>query len=279
MSNLHRFAGQLVASFGAHTPGALAAPIALEEIGARILPYRACRRLLGILNVEEYELLLLRLIAGEEGLASAAPVEAVERCQEELATGNPDLGVLRELGEVTLQLNLGAIAVGTLMEESGANAIVRRYSLHDPEPTINTDTGDLSQATPEPHLDPEPERTAFSEPAPESPVSANSTNPPSAAEPAAPEPAVGPVAEPSSPAAPPIAEPVVPPPPSAQIEPPPRCPHCASRLPAGRPVRFCPHCGGSVVPLVCGRCGADLEPAWRHCVLCGAPAVDESRFA
>jgi hypothetical protein len=68
-------------------------------------------------------------------------------------------------------------------------------------------------------------------------------------------------------------------PPAASHPAPPRCHHCAGSLPAGRPVRFCPHCGRNLVPLQCIRCRADLEPEWRHCVLCGHPTGDDSRFA
>lgn len=334
MNELHRFTRQLVESLSAHDPSALRSPVSLHDITARVLPYRACRRLFGILNVEDYELLLLRLVAGEGGLAAGSPLVAVERCRAELDTGHPDPRVLRELEGVTLRLDLGAIALGDVVSEEPAGSIVRSYTLAEPEPEPEAEpeleleageeshTSTVEQTFAEVEEAPEDDEAILSsEPAEEfeEPMAAESVefdfmdtpapehpevpSPAEAVEPEAeseadpfqelfdapsessePEPEPEPELEPEAPeppqpaiAAPP--KPVAPPPPAAHGEPPPRCPHCASRLPSGRPVRFCPHCGSNVVPLQCVSCGAGLEPAWRHCVLCGAPAVNDSRFA
>lgn len=332
MSELHRFTRQLVESLSSHDSAALGAPVPLEDITARVLPYRACRRLFGILNVEDYELLLMRLVAGEAGLAAGSPLAAVDRCRAELDTGHPDPGVLNELEGVTLRLNLGAIALGDVVSEDAAGTIVRSYTLYEPETEPEVDTTHASEPPPdeaaetvdeEPGIAPEaveatPELDADEtvefdsvetpaapiEDAPRAPEPAIVDLPPAAeADPFqalfdaagdGPEPEVEPeprlplIAEPPEPVEPPTPtpqaepappRPLAPPPPAAHGEPPPRCPHCASRLPSGRPVRFCPHCGSNVVPLQCVSCGAGLEPAWRHCVLCGAPAVHDSRFA
>jgi hypothetical protein len=47
------------------------------------------------------------------------------------------------------------------------------------------------------------------------------------------------------------------------------CPFCAKALPSGRPVRFCPYCGGDQRFRPCAACGEALEPAWRYCIACG----------
>jgi predicted RNA-binding Zn-ribbon protein involved in translation (DUF1610 family) len=57
------------------------------------------------------------------------------------------------------------------------------------------------------------------------------------------------------------------------------CPHCDASLPRGRAIRFCPNCGQNVRTRRCASCRAELEPPWRHCVMCGHPAGDPSRFA
>lgn len=306
MSDLHRFARQLVESLDAHAPGALAGPLPLSEITGRFLPYRACRRLLGILNVEDYELLLVRLVAGEQGLATAVPPAAADRCRAELETGHPSPAVLAELEGVSLLLDRGAIEYARLAGQEEARLPPRPYALREPEPepdqaappeglegsavpareaaeeTLEVEVPDEAGA-----VDPEP----APEPAPELPGSVSEVVEPAAgsAEPTetlpaaqAPPPAEpGPIETAGAPAGTPSLPDDSPPP--APTVPhhaaPPRCPHCASRLPAGRPVRFCPHCGSNVIPLLCTRCGADLEPAWRHCVLCGAPAMHDSRLA
>jgi hypothetical protein len=48
------------------------------------------------------------------------------------------------------------------------------------------------------------------------------------------------------------------------------CRTCAGKLPHGRNVKFCPHCGESQTPTHCPQCETELEPGWRHCVTCGA---------
>jgi hypothetical protein len=53
----------------------------------------------------------------------------------------------------------------------------------------------------------------------------------------------------------------------------PHCLYCGDRLPADRPVRFCPHCGQRQAPPECPKCHSEVEPGWRHCVSCGAVLV------
>lgn len=50
-----------------------------------------------------------------------------------------------------------------------------------------------------------------------------------------------------------------------------RCEFCEGRLPTGRIVRFCPHCGADQMRRPCVACGQALEREWRYCVACGAP--------
>ena len=50
----------------------------------------------------------------------------------------------------------------------------------------------------------------------------------------------------------------------------PHCLYCGGTLPGDRPIRFCPHCGQRQAPPECPQCHSDVEPAWRHCVNCGA---------
>jgi hypothetical protein len=50
----------------------------------------------------------------------------------------------------------------------------------------------------------------------------------------------------------------------------PHCHRCASALPAGRVINFCPHCGQNLARRHCPQCNTELEPDWKHCVSCGA---------
>jgi hypothetical protein len=56
------------------------------------------------------------------------------------------------------------------------------------------------------------------------------------------------------------------------------CRYCGGRVPDGRRVTFCPHCGTDLTKRQCPACSTELEAAWRFCVTCGrgaeAPAAD-----
>jgi double zinc ribbon protein len=52
-------------------------------------------------------------------------------------------------------------------------------------------------------------------------------------------------------------------------EAPSRCAYCGGRLPSGRAVNFCPHCGQNQTVLLCPGCRSEVEPGWKHCVNCG----------
>lgn len=47
------------------------------------------------------------------------------------------------------------------------------------------------------------------------------------------------------------------------------CGSCGGKLPGGRAVMFCPYCGRSFRDSNCPKCGAEVEPGWKHCVGCG----------
>jgi len=73
--------------------------------------------------------------------------------------------------------------------------------------------------------------------------------------------------------------PIVPAPPRMTAEPDPdppprtesglRCSFCGGRLPTGRPVNFCPHCGQNQAFSRCPECQSEIELGWRHCINCG----------
>ena len=58
-------------------------------------------------------------------------------------------------------------------------------------------------------------------------------------------------------------------------EPPSRCAYCGGRLPVGRAVKFCPHCGQNQTIMLCPGCRSEVESGWKHCVSCGR-AVGEA---
>ena len=69
MTDLERFFRRLVANLAGTDPALLHRPIPLEDIHQSIVPYRTNRRALQLESSEDYELVLLRLCAGEEPFA------------------------------------------------------------------------------------------------------------------------------------------------------------------------------------------------------------------
>lgn len=55
-----------------------------------------------------------------------------------------------------------------------------------------------------------------------------------------------------------------------------RCRYCGNKLPQGRKVVFCPHCGQNLTVMNCGACGAELEVGWKFCVACGRATGQEA---
>ena len=68
----------------------------VAEIYQQLIPYRALRDQLDVSELAEYEHALLRLLAGERGLASVDDDAARGDLQRELASINPILGVYRD---------------------------------------------------------------------------------------------------------------------------------------------------------------------------------------
>lgn len=56
------------------------------------------------------------------------------------------------------------------------------------------------------------------------------------------------------------------------VQPRQRCAFCNEPLPVGRDVHFCPSCGADQQLRPCNNCGEAVEPEWRFCINCGAPA-------
>ena len=109
MTDLERFFRRLVANLASSDPALLHRPIPLEDIHQSIMPYRTNRRALQLESHEDYELVLLRLCAGERELVRTEPEEARAQFEEELLGPNPDLGVLHRVEHVVVSLRSQAV--------------------------------------------------------------------------------------------------------------------------------------------------------------------------
>ncbi len=104
MTELERFFRRLVANLAGSDPARLHRPIPLEDILESIVPYRSNRRALLLESSEDYELVVLRLCAGEGGLVRTEPEEVRAQFAEEAESTNPDLHVLHKFEHVLVSI-------------------------------------------------------------------------------------------------------------------------------------------------------------------------------
>jgi Double zinc ribbon len=122
MDELTRFARILMERL-ATRPEGVARPVSVTEVRKTVLPYRAQRKALGLDSVEDYETVLLRLVAEERGYVKTLPAAAAVRCREELGQSNPDLSILEAIGESTIQVT--SLAAGKVVEDGQSDAAPR----------------------------------------------------------------------------------------------------------------------------------------------------------
>jgi hypothetical protein len=109
MTELERFAVSILVQWR-NEGGGDAEPIAISALLDRVLPYRVARRVLGIDASEDYEAMMLRLLAEESGLVAVIPSDAAELARTTVASKLPDLGVLQLLRSASITLSPRTIA-------------------------------------------------------------------------------------------------------------------------------------------------------------------------
>lgn len=103
--DLDRLFERLVSVLADDTPGRLAVPFPAAEVYERLVPYRSNRSTLKVATHQDYEMAVLRLLAGERGYASLAPPEVQEALAREARETNPDTGLFRQFPDAMLSLN------------------------------------------------------------------------------------------------------------------------------------------------------------------------------
>ena len=104
MTDLERFFRRIVSNLAATDTGRLRHPLPLADVPSSIVPYRSNRRALQVETSEEYEMVLLRLCAGEGGFVRTEPEEVRQKFEEEVRSTNPDLEVIHRFENVLLTL-------------------------------------------------------------------------------------------------------------------------------------------------------------------------------
>ena len=104
MTDLERFFRRIVSNLAATDPHRLREPIPLADIPLTIVPYRTNRRALQLDSSEEYEMVLLRLCAGEGGYVRTDPEPVRQKFEAETRSANPDLEVIHRFEDVSIVL-------------------------------------------------------------------------------------------------------------------------------------------------------------------------------
>lgn len=148
MTDLERFFRQIVRNLAATDPARLHRPLPLTDIRDSIVPYRANRRALELESSEDYELVLMRLCAGEGGFARTEPAELRAEFEAEVRSPNPDLQIVHRHPNAVVRLELKPLALA-LNHEPG-------LAFAPPDPSVRLSTREEAAATlPElPSLDP-----------------------------------------------------------------------------------------------------------------------------
>ena len=287
MDDLDRMFRRLVQNIRTGYPDYLSRPFEVSELYQNIIPYRHNRSELGLEQNQDYEIAVMRLLAGERGYLVVED-GLREQMQRELSSPNPDTSAFRAFS--TAQVSLSGEAVRRLDQYLAGGARVDDARLGRTAPRA---PGVVPPPPPPRPAAPPPPPAAM--PMSDGPSAAPTMQmgarggehahdhfPPPPPPPRAPERAAPP---PPPPAAPPAAAP----PPRQAAAPAPggnpggahhaaagasqhasgECRYCGGALPAGRAVTFCPHCGQNLTVRQCPACSSELEVGWKFCITCG----------
>lgn len=236
MDDVDRLFRYLVRHLQDSAPEYLRRSFQVSELYQRLIPYRLHRSGLGFDSIEDYEMAVLRLLAGQHGYAAVEPEDAQRALADEAELPNPTPGAFREYAAATMTLNGDAV-----------HRLVKVEETYAPPPP----------PSPHPIFAPLQSRAAASglapEPAPPPPPAATPDGaayaPFTTADARAQDVVFGSV--PGGVGA---------------------CPGCDAALPPRRDVRFCPFCGRRLQAVECRQCGETVEPEWRYCPACGRGA-------
>ncbi len=240
---LDRLFRRIVANLAALDPSRVHGPVDVAELYEQLVPYRTHRAALAMDTHEDYEMALLRLLAGDRGYAFVEPEAARTALANEAAAINPDTGLYKQFrsATVTFDPELVRAALGELEQQAPGGAPLSPA----PEPP-------RARVEPDwfPALTPETEEPAAADLDEEREPAGAEALPFALDEEGGESPAV----RPRTGSAP--------------------CAYCGGALPFGRAVIYCPHCGQNVGVVHCPACGAELDVGWRFCITCGRQMGD-----
>ena len=244
MNDVARLFRVLVRQLADTDPGRLHTDLQVSELYQSLVPYRQFKRQLNFDTIEDYEMAIVRLIAGEGDFVTVDPVEVQTAMQLEVDAVAPDTSAFRDYAAA--RISLSPRAVETVLDDDLAYAPpVEPPDQADP---VQEGAKEWTEAVSPAEASELVEQT-FAPP----PISESAAEVPSLSEAPSPQP-------PEGTSAGLVFEPV---------EALSACPECRRSLPEGRRANFCPFCGAPVAPGACVDCGESVEPSWRFCLNCG----------
>ncbi len=241
---LDRLFRRVVANLAALDPSRVLGPVEVAELYERLVPYRTHRTVLAMDTHEDYEMALLRLLAGERGYAFVEPEAARTALAAEVAAVNPDTRMYRQFHTATVTFDPGQVRAALDALEGAAQEPAPEAPRSEPAPRAEREPDWFPEITDAQAEDEVPPPSAGAE-------QGAAENLPFALD----EEGGG-------------AGGVAPRQGSAP------CAFCGGALPFGRAVIFCPHCGQNVGVVHCPACGTELDVGWRFCITCGRQMGD-----
>jgi hypothetical protein len=253
----------LVHTIQARYPAYLTQPFEVAELYQNILPYRHHRRELGLDTNQDYELVLLQLLAGTRDYL-VVDDQMRERLARELASPHPDPGAFREFSTSQIALSPAAVRRVQAGELGGEPALAGAARASSTEPTQRFAASRPQAVAAASTAAPSNSgvTTPMAAVAPRRAATGSSTNAGGNTPTTAPRAAASPIATSASRSNNTIV-------PQAGEQ----CRYCNGALPAGRRITFCPHCGQNLTVVNCLACGTELELGWKFCTTCGRPVT------
>jgi Double zinc ribbon len=137
MDELDRLFGLLVAGLARETR--VAVPFPAADVSEKLVPYRSNRSRLNVATHQDYEMTVLRLLAGERGYVQLEPDSVREAMQREIASVNPDTAFFRTFPDAQVMVN-GRAAERVLLADRAYAPPSGAGSPHDGEDDALVDT-------------------------------------------------------------------------------------------------------------------------------------------
>lgn len=116
----------------------IALPVPAAEVYERLVPYRSNRSRLKVATHQDYEMTVLRLLAGERDYVRLEPDDVREGMQREVTAANPDATIFRSFPDARIFVNRAAaerFLMGELLYAPPASPPSSSHPTIGPSPT------------------------------------------------------------------------------------------------------------------------------------------------